>query len=669
MPRHAPGSIASSATERPTRPAHRRAARNARDRAISWLLERRQADGSWADHTDPGPFSDAIYIITLRTTGLIACSGGHEDEARVVRHLVDQANGDGIFPRHTGGPPCRQMTRCVALALRLALGDVTPDSRPPEWFAANPLLDEALQGRCRDALGRAAQLLADPPRRHAWSLGREYWVLVTVLSCHVEGHPRLPAWPLRLLASELLRVDRAGTPRAARSLGLLFRRTIPAVALIWSGALERRGLAPALDVATTVRHITEAQDDNGGWFYTAVTTGLNAMALSAAGVPATDARMIGAWRFLRGLMRSCETGGTLVETAANDLWCTAWAARTYLARPEHRATDARILPTLRLLLACQSSDGGFPFATGAGNVTDTDSTALVVRVLVEARRTACDSDEARIAEAIDAATGYLLRLQNRNGGYGAYGTTSVRGGRGPFPIAHQFLFDAPSADLTARVLEALVDAGLGPDDPPVRRALGFLLRSRCSNGLWWSRWWAGYLSATGDVLSACGRLGLSPWASRPPASPDEARWRRALERAVRFVLDHQNADGGWGETVRSDMDRRAAGVGPSNPAHTAHLLLGLLRSGCPTAHPSVQRALGYLLATVGADGGWDYPDVVFTFFARSTYYAMPQMACWVPVQALTAYLSACEADAARGARSLGRERSYVPAGATGKAEA
>jgi squalene cyclase len=619
----------------------RNAASDARDRAVAWLLERRRPDATWSDPADVGAFCGAMYVMMLRTTGLIEAPSALEDELRIVRHLADQANGDGTFHRYPGGPTCRQVTRAGALALRLATGLVAPSGRPAEWFVRNPLIDPGLASRCAEVLEQAEQVSRSRPAGRSHSHGLDHWPLVSILSSYVLGRPRLPAWPLRLLAGRMGGGNGAGPGLGAASLSVVLRRATPALALLWNGVLARQGLGGTIDADAAVRRITAQQGANGGWFYIAPTTALNAMALREAGVPLEDPRIARAWRFLRDRLHPAGEGGAFVDPALNDLWCTAHGLRTYLQTPGHRATDRPIVASLTLLLDSQNADGGFSYATGSENDSDTDTTALVLRTLAEARRTTDDREgTAGIARALGAGVEYLLRMQNRSGGFGAWGRTFVRGGRGPFSLIQQSLFDAPSADLTARVVEALTDCGLTSSDEPLRRALAFLLRSQCGDGVWWSRWWAGYLSGTGDVLSACGHLGAPGGANLRAPSPGGSRWPAALARATRFMLHHQNEDGGWGETVRSDLDRGAAGVGPSNPVHTAHVLRALLRAGRPPTCPHVRRGVAYLLAAVGRDGCWEYRDAVFSFLSGSLYYPMPQTACWLPVQALSEYLRA-----------------------------
>src|SRR5439155_9742311 len=79
----------------------------------------------------------------------------------------------------------------------------------------------------------------------------------------------------------------------------------------------------------------------------------------------------------------------------------------------------------------------------------------------------------------------------------------------------------------------------------------------------------------------------------------------AVRRAVAWLEAHQNPDGGWGEDLRSYVDRQWAGRGASTASQTAWALLALLAAGERSA--TVERGVRYLVDTQRPDGTWDEP--------------------------------------------------------------
>src|SRR5581483_11981351 len=96
-------------------------------------------------------------------------------------------------------------------------------------------------------------------------------------------------------------------------------------------------------------------------------------------------------------------------------------------------------------------------------------------------------------------------------------------------------------------------------------------------------------------------------------APDDA----ALRRAVAWLTQHQNADGGWGEDLRSYRDPSWVGRGNSTPSQTAWGLLALLAA--EPNHPAVDRGVRWLTERQRPDGNWDEPFFTGTGFPGDFY--------------------------------------------------
>jgi squalene-hopene/tetraprenyl-beta-curcumene cyclase len=110
-------------------------------------------------------------------------------------------------------------------------------------------------------------------------------------------------------------------------------------------------------------------------------------------------------------------------------------------------------------------------------------------------------------------------------------------------------------------------------------------------GSWFGRWGVNHLYGTGAVLPALAALGV----------PTDSL---VMRRAVRWLEEHQNRDGGFGETCASYVDRAARGRGESTPSQTGWALLALVAADRAST-PAAARAARFLAERQRSDGAWD----------------------------------------------------------------
>ncbi|HEY1488829.1 MAG TPA: prenyltransferase/squalene oxidase repeat-containing protein, partial [Micromonosporaceae bacterium] len=264
---------------------------------------------------------------------------------------------------------------------------------------------------------------------------------------------------------------------------------------------------------------------------------------------------------------------------------------------------------------------GWAFEFANVNYPDIDDTAEVVLALRRAR------PELRpdIAAAIERGTQWMIGMQSRDGGWGAFDADNTRRLVEKLPFCDfGAVIDPPSADVTAHILEMLAAEGLA-HTPAGRRGLSWLLRNQEPDGSWFGRWGANYVYGTGAVVPALVAAGVAP---NDPT----------IQRAVTWLVEHQNLDGGWGEDLRSYTDPAWAGRGASTASQTAWALLALLATG--TADESLRRGIGYLIDTQHADGAWEDATFTGTGFPGDFYIDYHLYRVVFPIMALGRYLAA-----------------------------
>jgi squalene-hopene/tetraprenyl-beta-curcumene cyclase len=267
--------------------------------------------------------------------------------------------------------------------------------------------------------------------------------------------------------------------------------------------------------------------------------------------------------------------------------------------------------------------GGWAFEFQNDSYPDTDDTAEVVLAL----RRAGNSDSVAAKSAIERAVDWLIGMQCKDGGWGAFDADNTQTLTTKLPFCDfGAVIDPPSADVTAHVVEMLAEEGMA-DAEVTQRGVRWLLRSQEDDGSWFGRWGANYVYGCGAVLPALVKVGI--------ATSDPA-----IRRAVQWLERHQNNDGGWGEDLRSYDDRSWAGKGHSTPSQTAWALMALLAAG--ERGEAVRRGIDYLGDTQRADGRWDEDYFTGTGFPGDFYLNYHLYRMVFPLSALGRFLTATE---------------------------
>lgn len=262
--------------------------------------------------------------------------------------------------------------------------------------------------------------------------------------------------------------------------------------------------------------------------------------------------------------------------------------------------------------------GGWPFEFANDKYPDTDDTA---EVLIALRLLDLDEDP---QPAIDRAITWLRAMQSSNGGWGAFDKDNDKQFVTKIPFADfGATLDPPTEDVTAHIVECLALFGTGRQDVAMKRARRYLINTQQMDGSWWGRWGVNYIYGLGAVVPGLVASG---------ADPGEAR----IRRAVRWLEDHQNEDGGWGESCRSYEDEAWHGRGPSTASQTAWALLALLAAG-EARSEAVERGVRYLVSAQAPNGEWPEDGFTGTGFPRDFMLKYHMYRNYFPLWALGRY--------------------------------
>ncbi|MEP6673132.1 MAG: prenyltransferase/squalene oxidase repeat-containing protein [Chthoniobacter sp.] len=352
-------------------------------------------------------------------------------------------------------------------------------------------------------------------------------------------------------------------------------------------------------LARTLRVLESIQPENGGFLEATPLTSFVTMALASAG----HAQHPVARRAVNFLRASAQADGSWAIDTNLATWVTTLAIKA-LAHQPGALTPEQQLALREWLLGQQyrvehpythAAPGGWAWTDLPGGVPDADDTPGALLALLH-----LGVVDAPTRTAGQMGVRWLIDLQNRDGGI----PTFCRGW-GALP------FDRSSPDLTAHTLRAWTAWLPQLDDPLKKRTLSavacavrFLQQQQRPDGSWLPLWF-GNEHAPDDENPVYGTakivIALRDLLHRGHALPEGM-----LERALRWLVERQDASGGWS----------GAKDGPVSVEETALAVEALASTEDVSA---TDRGTAWLVAQVES-GRWSEPAPIGFYFAKLWYY-------------------------------------------------
>ncbi|MCC7373899.1 MAG: hypothetical protein IT581_04525 [Verrucomicrobiales bacterium] len=565
-------------------------------RLVEALLARLDEAGHWVGELSPSALSTAVATIALGEIGRQQGAIDPPDLALIERGiawLVEHQNPDGGW-----GDTIRSRSNLSTTALVwAAFGAAGADTRHPA----------ALKGATHYLIRQAGSLEQLVPAIEARYGDDRTFSVPIVLTLALSGRLGPDGWrQVRPLPFELAAFPRSwfGALRlpvvsyampALIALGQAIHHHAPSRQPLarWARQLTRK---------STLHRLISLQPPNGGFLEATPLTAFVTMSLASMGATEHPVTRRAA-DFLRTSARP--DGSWPIDTNLAT-WVSTLAVKALRFSPGALSSAQREHLTIWLLGQqfrevhpyTGAAPGGWAWTDLPGGVPDADDTPGALLAL----RNLAPMSTASLAAA-DLGANWLLNLQNQDGGI----PTFCRGwGRLPF--------DRSAPELTAHTLRAW--AAWAPQlsverqraiDRATARALRFLHRTQRSDGSWLPLWF-GNEHVANDLNPVYGTSQVLVALNDRPQS--DLPSTHAADRARRFLLEAQSANGGWGGD---------AGV-PSTLEETS-LALHALATGPSMAEvtTAIERGATWLLDQL-KDRPTPEASPIGLYFARLWYY-------------------------------------------------
>jgi squalene-hopene/tetraprenyl-beta-curcumene cyclase len=549
--------------------------------ATNRLLELQHPDGYWVGELESNVTMTAQHLFWHHVLGLRT----PDLDRRIANELLARQRDDGTWAIWGGGPGDLSTTVEAYVALKLAGVDPGPQARsfiqsrggiPKTRIFTKCFLALLGQWPWQRVTPIPVELVLFPPNAPFSIYNFACWArgtFVPLAACRALRPVRHADVDLREIGARPGKTTRPGTPTG----------------------LRRRALREA------ERWVRAHQEADGSWGGIQPPWVWSILMLAALGHGFEDETLRRAVEGWEGFM--VEDGDRLrPEACQSPVWDTGLAVlalRDSGLGPEHpalvKAADWLLNEEVTVagdwaIRTPELAPGGWAFEFQNDLYPDVDDTVVVALALRRLHRG---------HDAVDRGLRWTAGMQSRSGGWGAFDVDNEAFWLYKLPFCDfGKVTDEPSSDVTAHALEALApEAGF---DRAVREGLDWLLAEQEDDGSWFGRWGVNHVYGTGAALPALEACGLE--ASHP-----------AFRRAVAWLDSVQNADGGFGEDIRSYADPAWRGRGPSAPSQTAWALLAYVAADEAGA-PSARRAAEWLCNVQRLNGDWEETQFTGTGF-------------------------------------------------------
>lgn len=604
-------------------------------RRIKKLVEHQQTDGSFQFRFQGSLMTDAFYIITIRALNIET----EEENIRLLtKTLRTTQEKEGYWKAYRDEPNGHLSATIIAYTALLYSGHYTKDDQQMKK-ARSFIIKNGGLAKAHFMIKWMLSVNGLYPWSHMIYIPMTFLLLPTFQPINFyqfSAYARIHFIPMLIASNKKFTLQ----PKA--KLDDLFVRGIALypsyeylenerspLTFLWN-EMKRIGKFPAylhhLGFQYGEKYMLDRLEEDGTLYSYASATFFMIYALLALGYK-KDSPVIK--KAVSGLSSLIDKRGELshLENSTSTVWDTGLISYT-LQQAGMTSESITIKKATKYLLTKQhtkrgdwqvhnprTEPGGWGFSDINTNNPDNDDTSAVLRAL-----TAAAAKNPTVHQAWQKGTNYLLSMQNRDGGWGAFEKNTDWEILKLVPIenAKDAAVDPSTADLTGRVLEYLGNfAHLRYTHPHIKLAVDWLSDNQEKNGSWYGRWGVCYIYGTWAALTGLTAVGMS--LNHP-----------TIKKAVTWLKRIQHSNGGWGESCQSCEKLTYVPLPFSTESQTAWAVDALIAAG-EGASREVKRGIQYLLEEKRENHTITYPTGIglptqFYIYYHSYNHIFPLLA-------------------------------------------
>ncbi|MGZ5000535.1 MAG: squalene--hopene cyclase [Methylomonas sp.] len=613
------------------------------ERAQAKLLSLQNPAGYWVFELEADCTIPAEYIMMMHYLDDI----NEELQGKIAVYLRSRQSADGSYPLFSGGPGDISCSVKVYYALKMAGDDIHAShmTKLREW-----ILGQGGAARANVFTRIALATFEQLPWRGVPYIPVEIMLLPSWFPFHLD---KVSYWSRTVMVPLFIMCTlkaKAKNPHKVNVLELFVvhpdeeKHYFPERTLLnkFFLGLDKLGRVtePLIPQGMRKRAIDKAVDwfterlngeDGLGGIFPAMVNAYEAMLLLE--FPADHPNVLIARQSIDKLL-VIKDDHAYCQPCLSPVWDTALASMAMLEADKH-GNSASLNKAYDWLKSVQLSDepgdwrvskpdlagGGWAFQFANPHYPDVDDTAIVGFSMA-------DSGFPDLDESIHRATRWIVGMQSKNGGYGAFDVDNTYYYLNEIPVAdHGALLDPPTVDVSARCAMLMARVAKDHDEyrPALQRTVEYIRSEQEADGSWFGRWGTNYIYGTWSAL-----LGLEQ-TDLPKTDP-------MYTKAAAWLKSVQREDGGWGEDNLSyhDDQKYRGRYEFSTSFQTAWAVLGLIAAG-ETHSPEVKAGIDFLLRNQQADGVWNDPCFTAPGFPRVFYLKYHGYDKFFPLWALARY--------------------------------